>query len=246
MQYRNDETDRELRKRNYYLLVYVFPVIMNGFLAALIYYLAKDGYIKKQESYFGYFFIALETISLHFNLKSKWLKLPDSNFIHIKSIPYEKSLLEPTDYVAEYYAKKTDKYIAVIYPLFVIAMGIFFYFSDIYNGYKIIFIFSILFGIYLFVINIKLILEKGPRLKIAKNGVWTKKIGFVTWDKINSANVKIENGRNTIYTVEIYLKGTLFEQVNKPDELLPITDIKERDEIKKILESMQSNYKSNS
>lgn len=89
----------------------------------------------------------------------------------------------------------------------------------------------------------KLLLDKNPQLKIAKNGLWTKKFGFVNWDDINFADVVEDKSNDQITTwLEIRLKGTKFEQADKPDERLQISDLKDYKRIESIINDSIRNY----
>jgi hypothetical protein len=82
----------------------------------------------------------------------------------------------------------------------------------------------ILFAIISFWFYGRIWLDKRPALRIAHNGLWTRKLGFQHWDALNTAEVVVEQDKNNkaIYILEIRCKNTPFEQAGKPDERLAI------------------------
>ena len=94
-------------------------------------------------------------------------------------------------------------------------------------------------GIFMLYIGIKALLDKSPRLKLAKQGLWTAKLGFVDWNDITKAQVVVnKRGRSQQTVLEIFLKGTVFAEANKPDERLVITAIDNKEFIETVIDNM--------
>ncbi|HMC85508.1 MAG TPA: hypothetical protein VKI61_08275 [Chitinophagaceae bacterium] len=85
-------------------------------------------------------------------------------------------------------------------------------------------------------------LGKGPELKFAKKGLWTKKHGFVNWKDIQKTLVIINKRKSGTTsaktTLKIYLKEQLMRQANEPDEQLDLTDIRNKNQVAASIENL--------
>lgn len=98
-------------------------------------------------------------------------------------------------------------------------------------------------GLFLLYAGLKGLLDKSAQLKIAKNGLWTKKLGFVNWDDISFADViEDKKGKSPQTYLEIRLKGTKFEEANQPDERLVLTDLKGKEHVELLINDYITNY----
>ena len=102
---------------------------------------------------------------------------------------------------------------------------------------------TVLFALPIFYRGVKELLDTSAQLKLAKNGLWTKKLGFVNWDDINYVEVVEEKDRRSPQTYfEIRLKGTKFEEANVPDERLLLTDIQNKDDVEMMANDLIFQY----
>jgi hypothetical protein len=176
-----------------------------------------------------------------FNRKN-WLKMPDGSFHYIKGIsPTPKlSLGEPAEYEAEYFYDWKDKASSAFMGLVLIGISVWLGFS--LKGI-IVPIISNIAGIFLSYIGFKGLLDKEAKLKITKNGLWTKKLGFVNWDDINFAEVvEDKSGKQPQLWLEVRLKGTKFEEANQPDERLLLSDLKDKVSVEMVINNSITNY----
>ena len=94
-------------------------------------------------------------------------------------------------------------------------------------------------GFFLSYVGIKGLLDKSAKLKLAKKGLWTNKLGFVDWNDITKAQVVEDNsGRSPQTILEIYLKGTVFAEANQPDEKLYLTDIDGKEFVEMVVDNL--------
>jgi hypothetical protein len=98
-------------------------------------------------------------------------------------------------------------------------------------------------GLFLSYIGFKGLLDKEAKLKIANNGLWTKKLGFVNWDDINFAEVvEDKSGKSPQLWLDIRLKGTKFEEANQPDERLLLSGLKDKETVEMVINNSITNY----
>lgn len=243
MIYTNDESDKSTRKRNYYLNVYLLPIGTAAVICAVVYWASENNYLSKGDTYYGYFLSLTAALLLYGFHKRNWLKMPDGSFWYVKGMAAAPKLTinEPAVYEAEYYYSKKDKAITTVAGVASIALSAWL-FSKGSTSILIPAVTSIM-GVFLTYTGIKELREKTARLKIARNGLWTKHLGFMNWDDINFADV-VEDKTSDSPTqyLEIYLKGTDFEKANVPDERLLLSDLKDHDMIDAVIRDSITNY----
>lgn len=234
--YTNDESDKSIRQRNFYATVYLLPVALAAVICGIIYWAVANDHLEKTEAIYGYCLSLTQALFLHAFNRRNWLKMPDGTFHNIKGIdPTPKfNLNEPTEYEAEYFYSKTEKAGAVLSGLFLIGTGIWLGIKD--SKAMLIPITLNVMGLFMTYIGLKGFLDKTAKLKIAKNGLWTTKLGFVNWDDINFAEVvEDKNGKTPKLFLEIRLKGTKFEEADQPDERLLLSDLKNKETVEMII-----------
>lgn len=243
MVYLNDESDKSVRLKNYILTVYVLPIGIALMVGALIYYAIITNYLTMEDGIFGGVFSVTPILFLSVYNKRHWLKMPDGTHHNLKNIsPTNKiNLNEPTQYEAEFFLSKTEMIVPILSSIALIVMGIWF---GIKKAKGIVIPIGIcLMGIAMFYFGLKQFLDKNAKLKIAKNGLWTKKLGFVEWNDINYAEVVEDNRGKAPQTIlEIRLKGTKYEEANKPDERLILNNLKNREDVEMIINDSISKY----
>jgi hypothetical protein len=175
--------------------------------------------------------------------RRNWLKMPDGTFYNIKGISATPKINfnEPKEYLAEYFYSKTEKATSLLVGLGLISVSI-------WLGLKgaktiLIPIMANIGGLFMSYIGLKGLLDKSARLKIASNGLWTNKLGFVNWDDINFAEVvEDKSGKQPQLFLHIRLKGTKFEEANEPDEQLLLSDLKDNGMIETVINGSIANY----
>jgi len=246
MIYTNDEADKSIRHKNYYLSVYVIPILLVAIICTLIYWASKNNYLQKTDTTYGYFMSLTPAFLLYAFNRQNWLKMPDGTFHYIKGIaPTPKIIFnEPTEYQAEYYYSKTEKATTTLTGFALIGVSI-------WLGFKgantiIAPIMTNIGGLFLTYFGLKGLLDKTAKLKIAKNGLWTNKLGFVNWDDINFAEVvEDKSGKHAQLFLHIRLKGTKFEEANEPDERLLLSELKDNEMIETVINSSITTYNNN-
>lgn len=243
MIYTNDDSDRSSRQRNFYLTVYLAPIVLIVVECIFIYWASTNNYLKKADTYYGYFMSLTPAIFLFAYNRKNWLKMPDGSYHNIKGIsPTVKlSLGEPAEYEVEYFYSWKDKATTTFMGFVTIALSVWLGFN---NPKSLLMpIIANLTGLFLLYIGLKGLGDKTAKLKIAKTGLWTKKLGFVNWDDINFAEVvKDKSGKSPQLWLEIRLKGTKFEEANQPDERLLLSELKDKETVEMSINNSITNY----
>jgi hypothetical protein len=231
MVYTNDETDKSIRHKNHIIFVYVIPVVISILLCSLIFFGLKYNLIPEIDKIYGYVIsVSAGALLSIFNSKN-WLKMPDGSFHNVKNLNINKAINinEPKDYETEYFNSVKDK--AYTGLIGIVAIG-----GGVWIGLNLksylIPIVTTLTGIFLSFKGITGVFDKTAKLKIAKNGLWTSKLGFKKWEEIISAKVVVDkNTRQPQTILEIHLLGTKHQEANLPDERLNITELENKDDI---------------
>jgi len=243
MIYTNDEADKFDRRKNFYITVYVFPALVAGIFIALISLAYFSGYLPKGDFTYGCVLSFTPAMFIYTFNRRNWLKMPDGTYHNIKGVPSTNKITfrEPTEYQAEYYYSKKEKITSLLIGLFLIGISIW---ISLKGGKTILLpIGSALSGLCLSYIGFKGLLDKSAKLKIAKNGLWTNKLGFVNWDDINYADVvEDKSERETQLHLEIRLKGTKFEHAGQPDERLLLSDLQNKGDIEMVINQSILNF----
>ncbi len=227
MFYSNDDTDKEIRKRNYLLNVFGIPIIIALAIAGITYLAYSKRYISSVDRTFCYFISFSIATFLYAKNKVKWLKIPDGTYYRVQDENnYSKnSLNEPIEYDRIYYVSKKKKTISLIAGL--VFTGLAIYIFKATKSY-IISIVNLLLGLLVITQATKGLFDKTPKLKLSTIGIWTNKLGFIRWDKINNTKIITEQrGEHPSIVLEIYLKNTIYEEANKPDERLLLDEIED-------------------
>jgi hypothetical protein len=243
MIYSNDEADKSVRQKNFYLSVYVLPIAVIAIICGLVYSASKANYLGRTDLSYGYIFSLTPAFFLYIFNRRNWLKMPDGTYHNIKGISQTTTvnLNEPTEYEAEYFNSKKQKISTLLSGLLMVGVAIW---LAIRGGRTILLpIIAIFFGVFLSYAGIKGLLDKTAKLKLAKTGLWTNKLGFVVWKNVTKAQV-VENrsGRTPETILEIYLKGTVFAEANQPDERLYLTDIENKGMIETVLVTLMQKH----
>jgi hypothetical protein len=141
---------------------------------------------------------------------------------------------EPATYEEEYFMARKTKIGAIILGLIIICIGVY----NKWNDEKSLFIplLTIAAGISLIYIGVRGRRDGSPQLKFAKEGLWTKKLGFVKWNDVARAQVIEEgNGKNTQVYLDIYLRGDQSSESQLPVERLVLTNVEENQFVEMVL-----------
>lgn len=240
MIYSNDESDKKIRFKNHLLAVYIAPLILALVIGGVVYLCVLYKLLLERELYYGFFLSLTPSLFLHSYNKKYWLKMPDGTFHNVKNIGTSSFIntIEPLFYEDEFYYSKEKIIISIIMGFVAIGMSVLLFIH--YSELILIPFGTAVFGLFLSLFNVKKLFDKTAKLKIAKNGLWTNKLGFVNWDEINFAEVVEDNsGKTPVLYLNIRLKGTKFEEANQPDERLLLSDLKNKEDIEaKINESI--------
>jgi hypothetical protein len=245
MIYSNDEQDKTTRQRDFVLTVYVLPIITAGIVCGLVYLGSSQSWLSKTDMAYGYFLSLTPAVFVYSFNRRNWLKMPDGSFHNIKGVMPTQTVRfnEPEVYEAEYHYSKKEKASTTISGLFLIVISVWIGFKN--SSTVLMPIVTNIVGLFLFYIGLKGWLDKSAKLKIAKDGLWTKKLGFVSWDDINFADVVVDKSGNNEQTyLEVRLKGTVFEEANQADEKLLISDLKNYKTIETVINSSITDYNS--
>jgi hypothetical protein len=228
MHYTNDNQDRTLRKKNFLLTVYVLPIAVALLIFGITYYISEKNWFPNWDIYYSYFISAFVGFFLSGRNKAKWLAMPDKSYFHVQGISptHKPNPNEPAQYEEEYfYAKKINKGTAIS-GLILIGLGIFIRLNV--EKSLLVPLMTIGGGIFFFYSGFRGLQDKSPQLKLASEGLWTKKLGFVGWDDIAKTEVMDgTNGTAENIFLDIYLKGNGLRENKLPDERLDLTNIED-------------------
>ena len=217
------------------------PIGLTLGICVLIYLATTENYLPKGDVIYGCVLALTPGLFLFAYNKKNWLKMPDRTYHNVKGIsPTNKiNLKEPTEYEAEYFYSKKEKITSTLTGLALIGVGIWLQLKG--SKSILIPIGTSVMGIFLSYVGIKGLFDKSAKLKLAKNGLWTNKLGFVDYSDITKAQVIEDTSGKTPQTIlEIYLKGTVFAEANQPDERLFLTDIEDKQFVEIVLDNLIS------
>ena len=241
--YSNDESDKSIRKRNYLATVYLLPVAVVLIICSTVYFYSTTNEISRVDATMGYALsISFGVIIFAYN-KNNWLKMPDGTFYNIKGVtpPHKIYLSEPAEYEAEFGYSKAQNAGLVILGVILIGMAAYFGVKGIKSIIVPIYVLGI--GGMLLFKSITGMLDKAPVLKLAKSGLWTKKLGYVEWKDITKAQVVEErSGRSNQMILKIYLKGTIFAEAGEPDQRLLLTTVAGKENVEILIDDLVSKY----
>jgi hypothetical protein len=149
------------------------------------------------------------------------------------------NLNEPTQYEAEFFYSKKEKLISTSLGFFLIIVGVAVKLKEFKDSW--IPVALIIGGIFFAYMGIREIINKKPKLKLARKGLWTKRLGFVDWNDIAKTQImKIGIGFNRPTILEIYLKKLGVKETDKPDELFDLTNIENKEYVEIIIDDFKN------
>jgi len=235
MIYSNDEGDKSIRQRNFLLTCIALPILAAAGVAGLLYKASQGHFLNARDITIGYVFsINLGMLLYGFN-KRNWLKVPGRGWCNVKGQQYNSfSTKEPAEYDEVFYQSKKDKAAGIAIGLFVLVAAVFLLSKGALFIAPAVMIITAAFLIF---VNVKRLLDKLPQLKLAKQGLWTKKLGFVEWKNIEKAEVVEEKGKNNSPSLwlRIHLKNTIFAEAGKPDETLNLNGLENKEMVETVI-----------
>jgi hypothetical protein len=210
----HDIDERKYNQKRFFH-VFIMPASLSVFICFISYLLTDIYHLDKSYKSYGYLTGICIGLIFYRNKRENWQPYADSWNVrtnglnddgnnYITTEPGQHST-EPPYYEAAFYFSTAIKIFLVIFGLAGICINFYFYpVADIMRSVLWIIgsVFSLGFGI-------KEIINKSPKLKIAKEGLWTKKLGFMPWETIEKAGVTTEkNWRSSNTYLEIYLSDS--------------------------------------
>jgi hypothetical protein len=242
--YSNDDTDKEKRRRNYWLTVYILPVLIISIGCLAISLIIPQFHLDNTDKLMGYICSFVAGIVIWFINKHKWLPLPDGNHFHINkeeiTTPKDDFSIrdgEPQSYVAEFRYSRPEKGFLLICGLVVLVYGL-----TIFSATSVIFpVVICCCGLLVVIPGFKGFMDRSAKLKISEKGLWTSELGFQSWHSIAKAKIEEETSdRFTELFLAIYLKNGKLKGTGYPDLKLSLRDIKDRDTIEGLIEKLNN------
>jgi hypothetical protein len=229
-----------MQGRKYLISVYALPAFMGLIFCGAVFFLSLQFKLVQSDKILGYIIGVFVAFVIYVINKTKWLPLPDGSYIHRKSLNSETDKIakevfsksEPVFYTSEFSTSLTSKLIYLIGGAFLIYAGLV-SFSDTNLVFPALIAAS---GIFLLYLGIKEFANPLPKLKVAKEGLWTRQLGFRSWHEIKKTEIKEEKGhRSTQIYLEIYLKSSSSDY---PTQRLLINELNNRNKIKATIEEL--------
>jgi hypothetical protein len=241
--YTNDNTDKKQRQQQYFLKVYLFPFLAGVVASFLVYFLTNYFKLNKTDKTTGYIISVIIVLVFWFKNKSRWLPLPDGSHFHINEqqvdsqINHTQKSNEPLEYDAVFRISKIDQAILIFCGIVAIVFGF-----RMFKNESIIFpLFIIALGLFVLVQGYKGFIDREPKLKLSRKGLWTPKLGFQAWREISKTKVvKEKSSRSTQVYLEIYLKNGEFADTDFPDERLSLFGLEKKGSIEKLIDQFKS------
>lgn len=241
MHYTNDETDVNIRTRNYYLYVWVMPVLV--FLAAGVAVLLTSNNASNFSIYDGQVMTvgAAIAFTLHNWQKKYWLKMSDGTFYNVRNSRQHAQLPlpEPSTWEAEYSISALKRFLFLI---IIVVIGIPATWMMIRNntGTPKAWALPASLAAFIGAAVVTLVKEKGPQLKLARAGIWSLKLGFIPWAGIKKTAIEVEKDSDNSSTyLEVYLYNTPFAQAGVPDDRIEISNLTNYTEIEPLIQQLK-------
>lgn len=238
-----NKRDRTLQRL---LSIYFWPASLAVLLGTSVYLGTKQFNLDRTDTGIGCGISIFIGYLIHLRNRLKWVRLPDGSYINIPidnkntesgKIDQSHPVAEPSHYSISFYISTSSKVLTIVCGIFLIGLAVFF-------ASRTSIILPLLLtaaGIYMTQSGIKDLMDKSLELKLAKEGLWTKVLGFQTWDLVDKVEITIETGsRSSSHYLEIYLKNN---EIGFPNQRLQLDNIENKDRIKSIIDDLLSKSK---
>lgn len=241
--YTNDNTDKKQRQQKYFLRVYIVPFFVTVLACILNYVLTDRFNLDRTDKTVGYIISAIMGLIVWFKNKARWLSLFDGSHFYVNDeeattqTKYISHANEPLQYEAEFKNSISDQLIILVCGIIALIFGI-----RIIKNSSVIFPFVIVsIGLFALVIGYKGLIDRKPKLKLSRKGLWTRKLGFQPWTAIKKTKiVKEKSSRSTQVYLEIYLIDSEFADLDYPDERFSFSGIEKSSQIESHIEQFNS------
>jgi len=223
-------------KQQYLISIYLVPTVIAIVAVVAIWYASAKYRFSNVDLAFGYLGIITTAFVFIFINKTNWLPLPDGSHIHKSNLAESPTtttaLIEPVIYLHLFYTSTSSKISSVILGLLLTGVGIYI-FGD---GFIFLPLLAMIGGLFLAYSGYKDFKDKEAKLKLAKEGLWTKELGYKPWSAVSHIELKVErNSRSSQTYLEIYLKKGLSDS---PDQKLLITDLTDKGNIQPLIKAL--------
>ena len=199
--------------------------------------------LDKRDQITGYIVSVILGVVIWIFNKSKWLLVGDGSHIYIN--PEQKDLQpqlishfsEPYEYDAEFKNSFLDQFILAFCGIVAIVFGI-----RIFKSTSILFpLIIVVIGLFVLFTSYKQLIDRKPKLKLSKKGLWTRRLGFQPWASIKKTQVVKEKvSRSPQVYLEIYLKDSEFAETDYPDERFSLWGIGKKYKIEDLINQLKS------
>lgn len=224
-----------------FMSVYIWPILLGLAIWGLLYFLILHFGLDKNDRFADFIISISAAMVLYFRNTTQWLPLSPGSYVHIKELGPDETEAEPSQqrYFNEPTHYEAAFYYSTVTKIILLAMGLIMGAFGVYMIRKTSVFFPLLIvagGIFLFYSGLKEIIYRSPKLKLAKEGLWTKKLGFRPWTSIRKTTiVKEKSSRFTNIYLEIYSKD---RGSDYPAERLEINELNNLDKIKPMIDEL--------
>lgn len=223
--------------------VYLIPLLVAAAACVLSFALTDIFNLDRTDRTTGYIISVIMGAAVWFLNKSRWLPEGDGSYLYIDADKKDlqpsiiSHFIEPLEYDAEFRNSLSDQFISVLCGIVAIVFGI-----RIIKSTSIIFPSVIIVtGLFVLVTSYKALIDRKPKLKLSRKGLWTRKLGFQPWTAIKKTQVVQEKGsRLTQVYLEIYLKDSDLSEADYPDERFSFWGIGNSSKIEDLIEQFKS------
>lgn len=130
-----------------------------------------------------------------------------------------------------FYVSKRTQAFKIFIAVFLIIVGIIL----LGRGRTVRGLCSIIPGALLLIPAIKNLRDKSTKLSISPEGIWTEKLGYVSWESVMQANIVADAGsREKKLLLQLFLKDG---NPRQPDDRIPINDLVNFQHIQVLIDS---------
>ena len=154
-------------------------------------------------------------------------------------------LNEPTEYDAEFFYSKKEIWLSIILGAFLTVSGTVANFEMIQDSATTMWVTALIAGgIFFEHMGIRELINRQPKLKLAKKGLWTKQLGFIDWNDVTNVKLIVTSRRTFRFSryryLEIYLKNSFSESGNQIYAIIGLTHVENIENIEIIIDDLRS------
>lgn len=233
----------KLSSLQYVAIVVGVPVLVMVVLFFLLFKWSDGWELAKTDEVLLYLSPMIIALGVYWKWKRYWFRQKDGSYLRIPKSYFKHPTQEPKSAFQEPTEYDIIAFYSITFSLFscIAGIGLILFSVVVWNdGFVILPIVFLLFGLLLSINGAKNLVNRQAQLKLSENGIWTSKLGFRNKAEIRELKVFTKRRyKSPEWILEIYLKHSSKVQPLTPDDSISLSSLQGCEEMVEYLQRVK-------